>query len=668
MTRAARVEGYREDVERLAQMALNIDSPTVDPEELRREVVGAMGDFVGYRPTVIEGFSTEARAIAIRPDAKELAVGLRDGAIWVYDLSLGTRLHQLTAHEAEVRDLAFSSDGTRLVSAHRGGFAHGGGLIQTWELDDAKWQPGASLPVVGDVLIRSISAGGDLLALARGSSAEIWDVSHGQLVCWLAMDEGWALRSAAFNRERTRVAGAYSDDAGEEWGLAVWDLESGRRLWHTACDFGPTYMNAIAFSSDSRLLAVGFNEALIVYETGTFRQRAFKRLGVTKALAFSPEGQCLAAVDIRGRLTIWNAATDRQIAVVSNYRKTNSREALAFSADGSYLASSNAHTIRVWRLDAAKEKRVFPEHARGVPCLAFNHDGSQLASGSKDRTVRLWDFASGKVLKTFKTAGPVQSLAFSADGRLLAIGFWGEGDRGIEVVDVPTQRVLLSAEQDLRQINALAFFERGGEQYLAGCGASGFSTWILESDGAQPGGLILRQAGDQDAKGCLFLAVSPDARWIAWVREWTEIELWDIQNSQARELSTPPMNQGWHGLAFYPDGRLTFVSDTGAVEIWDVEKNRQLPQLGDEDQFHSPHIALSKDGRRFAGLLRGDVVSVWSTADRKMLYSFRPEHSNVWSLAWSHDGDRLAVGLSDGGLAVWDIRVIHAELARIGLK
>jgi WD40 repeat protein len=90
--------------------------------------------------------------------------------------------------------------------------------------------------------------------------------------------------------------------------------------------------------------------------------------------------------------------------------------------------------------------------------------------------------------------------------------------------------------------------------------------------------------------------------------------------------------------------------------------------LGDEDQFHSPHIALSKDGRRFAGLLRGDVVSVWSTADRKMLYSFRPEHSNVWSLAWSHDGDRLAVGLSDGGLAVWDIRVIHAELARIGLK
>jgi WD40 repeat protein len=55
-------------------------------------------------------------------------------------------------------------------------------------------------------------------------------------------------------------------------------------------------------------------------------------------------------------------------------------------------------------------------------------------------------------------------------------------------------------------------------------------------------------------------------------------------------------------------------------------------------------------------------------SDRKLLYSFRPEQSEVWSLDWSSDGDRLAVGLSDGGLVVWDLPTVEAELARIGLE
>jgi WD40 repeat protein/tRNA A-37 threonylcarbamoyl transferase component Bud32 len=667
MTRAARIEGYREVVFRLAERARKLDSPSVDTEELRREVVAAMGDFVGYRPTLIEGFPAEVTAIALRPDAKGLAIGLGDGTIWVCDPSSGKKQVELTGHRAAVCALAFSLDGTRLVSAADGG------LIQTWDLNGAEWRRGVSFEVGENAQIRGISAGGELLAVARGSSAEVWDVSRGQRVCSLAMDEGWALRSAAFDREGARVAGAYANNANAESGLAVWDLLSGRRLWYKVHDLGGTYVNGIAFSDDSKLLAIGFDEALIVYEyeAGGFQRRTFKRLGVTKALAFGPDGQSLAAVDNRGRLTIWNTASDREAAVVTNFRKTSSREALAFSANGSYLASSNAHTVRAWRLDAAKERRALRGHVRGVPCLAFNRDGSQLASGSKDRTVRLWDPASGKLLATFEAPGLVQSLSFSADGRLLALGFWAGKSPGMQILDLHAKRVLLSTDPDLGDINGLAFFEHGGKQYLAGCGDSGFSTWTVENSGSRSGGLTLKPAMHQDAKWCLFLAVSPgaDSRWIAWVRDDTKIDLWDIRNSRPAKLTAPPMNQGWHGLAFFPDGqRLAFVSRTGVAEVWDVAGDKRLFQLGEEDQFHAPHIALGKNGTRFAGLLQSDVVSVWSTSDRKMLYAFRPEQSEVYSLAWSPDGNRLAVGLSDGGLAVWDLPMIETELARIGLE
>jgi WD40 repeat protein len=206
---------------------------------------------------------------------------------------------------------------------------------------------------------------------------------------------------------------------------------------------------------------------------------------------------------------------------------------------------------------------------------------------------------------------------------------------------------------------------------VAACGDSGFSTWMLKSSGAKPGGLALIPTTHQEASRCLSLAVSPgpDARWIAWVRNDTKVELWDIQNSCAAKLSAPPMSQGWHGLDFFPDGhRLAFVSHAGTAEIWDVAADKRSFQLGDENPFHAPILALSKDGTRFAGILESDVVSIWNTSNRKMLYAFRPEQSEVWSLAWTPKGDRLAVGLSDGGLVVWDLPAIETELAGIGLE
>src|SRR5208337_4352290 len=100
----------------------------------------------------------------------------------------------------------------------------------------------ASFQVGDNAQVRGISAGGELLAVARGSSAEVWDLSRGQRACSLSMDKGWTLRSAAFNRERTQIAGAYAAAASPNMGLAVWDLGSGRRLWNKSHELGNAYL------------------------------------------------------------------------------------------------------------------------------------------------------------------------------------------------------------------------------------------------------------------------------------------------------------------------------------------------------------------------------------------------------------------------------------------
>jgi WD40 repeat protein len=339
-----------------------------------------------------------------------------------------------------------------------------------------------------------------------------------------------------------------------------------------------------------------------------------------------------------------------------------------FSADGTHLAYANAIVVSVWNLNAAREKLVLPGHSGGIPCLAFDPTGNLLASGGKDRRVFLNNSATGERVGTFETGGPVQTVAFTSDGQLLAIGYWGEANHGIQIVDVPRMRVLLSTSHDLVEVHSMAFFQRNGENFLAAAGESGLSIWTVKQT-ASSQSVQLEPLMHQEGRRCLHLALDRDFRWIAWVNNNSEIRLWDVAKSNHRELNAPSMNQGWHGLAFFPDGRnLAFISAQGEAECWDVIQNVRSFRLGGPKQFNAPHIALSADGKCLAGLSLSDVVNIWDTRQRKDLFSFRPQGSSVWSMAWTPQGSRLAVGLADGQLAIWDIARINAELASIGLS
>jgi WD40 repeat protein len=139
--------------------------------------------------------------------------------------------------------------------------------------------------------------------------------------------------------------------------------------------------------------------------------------------------------------------------------------------------------------------------------------------------------------------------------------------------------------------------------------------------------------------------------------------LWDLANGREIPYNAPPLVFGWHNLAFFPDSdHLSFGVATGMVETWDTRAARRVSSFG-----HAGHLASSPDGQWLATEAEPSTATLWSSKTGSQVFSLPQESGPIWSLGWSPDGERLALGLADGGLEIWNVPKIQDQLARIGL-
>jgi len=97
---------------------------------------------------------------------------------------------------------------------------------------------------------------------------------------------------------------------------------------------------------------------------------------------------------------------------------------VAYSPDGKYILSgSKDKTLKLWDAASGKEIRTFTGHSDQISSVAFSPDSKYALSGSWDDTLKLWDVATGKELRTFQGhADFVESVAFSPDGKYVVSG------------------------------------------------------------------------------------------------------------------------------------------------------------------------------------------------------------------------------------------------------
>ena len=125
---------------------------------------------------------------------------------------------------------------------------------------------------------------------------------------------------------------------------------------------------------------------------------------------------------------------------------------------------------------------VMTGHAGGIPCVIFHAGGQELVTGGKDDKVRFWEPSAGRLIRNISLEEAPQALAFSADGKMLAVGVMGRlNAKHLKLIDAHSNKVLYETDLGIGQMHSLALGNRTNGRYLAASGSGGIGLWRIKN-------------------------------------------------------------------------------------------------------------------------------------------------------------------------------------------
>ncbi|MEX2457506.1 MAG: hypothetical protein WD770_00795 [Actinomycetota bacterium] len=363
---------------------------------------------------------------------------------------------------------------------------------------------------------------------------------------------------------------------------------------------------------------------------------------------------------------------------------------VAFSADGSMLATTGDDgALRVWDVRSGRRLGDFRGESDLVPGAAFSPDGSQVAAAwLEEDTVRVWDVATGRMVRAIDAPTEPFATSFSPDGRRLAIG--GIDSPIAAVVDVRSGRQVLTLEGHEFGLNDIDYSPNGrwiatasgdstgriwdadtgrplftlfgpsgpmshadwssDSTRLVTGGSTGATVWAIGEDGAEE---VLSVSSQANRTGAWGVAYSPDGgRIMTGSTDIGAVQVWDVgPTGDAEWANLEGIPEGLNGVAFMPDGRLVASAAGPSLAVWDADLAEPTLTLRTDETVEPfvDAIEVSPDGELIAAAIAGGVT-VWSTEREEVDFAII-DRVPIDDVDWTPDGRFLTLARFEDGVA-----------------
>ncbi len=596
------------------------------------------------------GAATAIQAAAM--NATTVAGAGADGKLYLWNPADGKIIAQPLAHLGGVTGIAFHP--TQPIVATVGA----DGLLKTWSLPipaarsittpdrvlaailspDAKrlftagadkivrsWTFATGAPErqftghTGPITALAVSADGNTLVSAGADETiRFWNVQNGTQTAQLSGHVG-GITSLS-------MQGNLLVSAGEDGNVKLWQLPPAPAKPHAH----PDVVIAMVLSTDgNRAFTIGNDKQARIWNltNGQMERAHTAGTAAISAVAIALDNATLAIAGADKSLSLWNAGKEAKKFPPLPAAAT----ALAFNANGSHIAvGAGDNSLRIFNAADTKEFKNLAGHTGAISSLTYSPKGDLLISASADKTVRLWNAADGAAKGQFTHTGPISALSISKDGTRLAVGgsdktisMWTLADsKPAGTITTPAEVRGLSLSPDGQKI-AVA----GADNKVRLYAIDGKLQETFLHDGPASGVAFL-------ADGKRLVSSSADKT----LRLWTSAFL-------VQGVHTGPVRQ----VFLTPQADRVFsCGDDKQFHIWDAKTGKESKKIAAHDAA-VVGFSVSSDLAKVATAGADKTVKVWTVADGKAVTTISLA-GPAQAVALSPNGARIAVAFADSAV------------------
>ena len=541
---------------------------------------------------IYKGAEVALSAIAI--NNKHLAVAGENGTVALFDIKTGKLLQRLQGHEGHVKTVVFHPQGEWLASA---GYDK---RIIRWSLPTSK-QIQSEWQTPDKVWTLAVSPDGNYLASGgKDNDITLWDVKTGSKRIFTGHEDD--VKGLAFSFNGKLLASASYDGT-----VRLWDIATGEKLHKLVGHTNKVY--TVAFSHDDKWLASGSKDTTVrLWEVDSGKPKHLL-LGHEKSVfgvSFSADGRYVVSASDDMTLRMWDTEYGVTMRVLQGH--TAGINGVVISAGKIFSVSDDA-TVRRWnttlpyqqaidfsktplataiapdgnrvavgfkdgtlRLYDLPETRLLWEqqtaHTKALRRIAFNSDGSLLASASADKTAKLWQAKDGTLIQTFTGhKDVVNAVTFAPNNILVTASF--DGQFGSFIID--TKQKAFYTAHDGKDVNSIVFastdfFDASTE--LLSTGENDVRLWNFS--------ILLKKYAK--ATGLIWSALSPNGEQIASVGRDQLVHVYSINDSITYRLKGH--ENTIYRVIFSPTGQqIATVSSDATLRLWDLRHGMELFSL-----------------------------------------------------------------------------------------